>query len=228
MILKGGITFIRYLEGDAELGVHAASVLARREADSVGAGMRRVFGGRGARVAAQNQAARVAGQRKSRDQSALRMGWPRRLRWLPLGLLARAATPRTKSTPRASVALPFGAQPDVRRDPDDAIIRTHAPALQSLPVLATQLPRIGWTYDDNQPQIAPQPSTRSRPIQSIEQSMVTETMPVMADTIDTAGVQPPTPGATLPASIISAETPETPETRTTSQTPRVGRLMCRA
>ncbi len=86
MILKGGITFIRYLEGDAELGVHAASVLARREADNVGAGMRRVFGGRGGAVVAQNQATRVAGPRKSRAQPALRMGWPHRLRWPPLGL----------------------------------------------------------------------------------------------------------------------------------------------
>lgn len=213
MILKGGITFIRYLEGDAEFGVHAASVLARREVDSVRVGMRRVFGGRGGASGGAKSGDTRSRAAKEPQAVGVAHGVAASAAVAAVGLdVARAATPRTKSTPRPLVRLPLGAQSDVRRDPDDAIIRTPAPALQSLPVLATQMPRIGWTYDDNQPQVAPKPSTRSRPIQPIEQPMVAETMPVMTDTIDTAAVQPPTPGAALFISTISAVSPETPVT----------------
>lgn len=227
MILKGGVTFIRYLEGDVALGVHAASVFGRREAGDVGGVLQRVFGGRGGGATSHSAQSRTTN--KPRPAIAAR-GMTTSVAVAAVGRdVARAVTP-----------LPRGTQPDVRRDPDDAIIRTPAPALQSLPVLASQMPRIGWTYDDTQLQPSPRGSTRPRSTAPGDPPTVAEptsaangtlpvtvpvTVPVTAPAPDT---QAPPPAVAQVESPSAAEAPETMDTSEISRgTPDVPGLIPR-
>jgi hypothetical protein len=158
MLLKGGVRLIRQLEGDVEIGAHAASVFAQREVGALGAGIRRFFGKD--KAAAKTMRAGMTTGTSARPAGKARPS-----------IVARtvAATPVVAAVgrdnarnvvsydsndaydvynPFETFPPPLGAKPDTRRDPDDAIMRTPAPAFQSLPVRAAQLPRIEWTYDD--------------------------------------------------------------------------------
>jgi hypothetical protein len=142
MLLKGGISLIRQLEGDVEIGAHAASVFAQREVGDLGAGIRRFFGkGKG-----------IAEAKTTTIRPNIR----------PIGRdVARSMVfPDAQDT----FPPPLSAKPDTRRDPEDAIMRTPAPAFQPLPVLAAQLPRIEWTYDDRvlPRSLAPSPTLPDR------------------------------------------------------------------
>lgn len=148
MLLNGGIKFIRRLEGDVSVGEHAASVLARREVGALATRMRRVSGN--ARVGTP-AAGKAKNKPAAQPRPAVSAPGVATAAVTAVGLdVARVAIPRVKAAPRSSPVLPRGGQPDVRRDPDDAIITAPAPAFQSLPVLASRLPRIGWTYDEQQ------------------------------------------------------------------------------
>ena len=152
LLLRGGVRFIRYLEGDVTVGAEVASAFARREAREardLGASVRRILRG---------------GEKRS--QTAPRPTLPARSRPIrrPRPVVAPGGVAGTPAVAVvgldvARIALPRDFQPDVRRDPDDAILRTPAAMMQSLPVLASRLPRIEWTYDD---QSAPRP----RPVAS--------------------------------------------------------------
>lgn len=145
MLLRGGVAFIRHLEGEAEAGTRAASVFARREVGDLAAGLRRVLSSHTSKdhdrqprpITRSMPVARprpiVAPRTAVAAATVATVG----------GDIARVAVPRVSAMPP-----PPGYRPDTRRDPDDAIIRTPAPTMQSLPVLAARLPRIEWTYDD--------------------------------------------------------------------------------
>lgn len=182
MLLKGGVRFIRQLEGDMEIGVHAASVFAQREVGALDAGIRRFFG-------KDNAATKTMRARTTTGTSAHPAGRARP------SIVARtvAAAPVAAAVGRDNAhnvvsydpndrnddydvydsfetfPPPLGAKPDTRRDPDDAIMRTPAPAFQSLPVRAAQLPRIEWTYDDR---MLPRPVALSSAPPAMEQAHV--------------------------------------------------------
>ena len=174
MLLKGGIRFIRYLEGDVEAGAQVASIFARREASDLGADILRMIGSVANRARASVENYATAKSRLVTPRHALASSVV-----AAVGLdVARAA--RTVA-PRANGAAfhPAG-RLDTRRDPDDAIIRAPAQAMQSVPVLASRLPRIAWTYDDQVSWPSPQPVSRaSSPLPSTSDAI--PTTPVKAD-----------------------------------------------
>ena len=148
MLLRGGVSFIRHLEGEAEAGTRAARVFARREVGDLGAGLRRF-------AHSQDSKDHDKQQRRVIRRTPIAISRPVVAAGAEVAVsevavvgvdFARATIPRVSAMPP-----PPGYRPDTRRDPDDAIIRTPAPAIQSLPVLAARLPRIEWTYDDQRP-----------------------------------------------------------------------------
>jgi hypothetical protein len=149
LLLRGGVRFIRHLEGDITIGAEAASVFARREVGDLGAGARRAF------ASLRGVASAKASPRPSRARPATNSRPP-----IPARAIANPVAVVAVGLDVARLALPRSLAADVRRDPDDAIIRTPPPAMQSLPVLAARLPRIGWTYDELS---APSPAATSRP-----------------------------------------------------------------
>jgi hypothetical protein len=168
LLLKGGLRFIRHLEGDAQVGAKAAAIFAKREVGDLGAKLRRTYGGASRRATAHPAIARVAP--KSRPVINGRVVAASTLAGT-VGLevardVARNTMPRVKPPSDVRYIEPPGS----RRDPDDALIWTPVPGLQALPVLATRLPRIEWTYDDRplptpagnsvyaSPDTAPQPN----------------------------------------------------------------------
>ena len=185
LLLRGGIRFIRYLEGDVTVGAEVASAFAQREAREardLGASVRRILRG---------------GEKRS--QTAPRPTLPARSRPIrrPRPVVAPGGVAGTPAVAVvgldvARIALPRDFQPDVRRDPDDAILRAPAAMMQSLPVLASRLPRIEWTYDDLS---APRP----RPVAST---------PAPAPAASVAPVSPVPPSASVPETGIA--TPPAP------------------
>lgn len=161
LLLKGGLRFIRHLEGDAQAGAHAAALFARREVGDLGARLRRTSSGTSRTATAHQAIARVAP--KSRPvvngralAASTAVG--------AVGLaVSRDATsnsmPRVKPPSDVHYIEPLGS----RRDPDDALIWTPVPGMQALPVLATRLPRIEWTYDDLSAPVFAQSSLYSSP-----------------------------------------------------------------
>lgn len=147
MLLKDGIRFIRYLEGDVAAGVQDVSIFARRESSDLGADVLRLIGSVANRARASIE--KYAAVAKSRQVTRPRAPASSVVAavGLDVALAARAVAPRANGV----AAHPAG-RPDTRRDPDDAIIRAPAQAMQPLPVLASRLPRIAWTYDDQSSQ----------------------------------------------------------------------------
>ncbi|HET8905850.1 MAG TPA: hypothetical protein VFN11_02670 [Ktedonobacterales bacterium] len=146
LLLKGGLRFIRHLEGDAQVGARAAAVFAKRDVGDLGAMLRRTAGGTSRRATARPALARVAP--KSRPVANGRVMAASTIVG-SVGLdasrdVARNTMPRVKPPSDVRYIEPPGS----RRDPDDALIWTPVPGMQALPVLATRLPRIEWTYDD--------------------------------------------------------------------------------
>ena len=157
LVLRGGVWFIHHLEGDLTVAAEAASVFARREVGDLSAGLRQIFSGvRGS-----------AGKKSPRPAvpSQVKPATKRRPNLSPRAVVASAAV-ATVGMDIARIARTRGLPTDVRRDPDDAIIRTPPPALQSLPVLAAHLPRIGWTYDEQSTARPASPRTTMPPPQA--------------------------------------------------------------
>lgn len=146
LLLKGGLRFIRHLEGDAQVGAKAAEIFARREVGNLGGMLRRTSGGTSRRATARPAIARVAP--KSRPVANGReMAASTIVGSVGLGVsrdVARNTMPRVQPPSDVRYIEPPGS----RRDPDDALIWTPVPGMPALPVLATRLPRIEWTYDD--------------------------------------------------------------------------------
>ncbi len=204
MLLRGGVRFVRQLEGEVEIGAHVASVFARREVSGLGATFRRIVesgaptvntamgGGTSHRPTVKPRTSR--GPAVSATSAAV----------TAVGLdVARATVRQSPTTPEPTAALPYNAQPDTRRDPDDAIIRAPAPELPSLPVLASHLPRIEWTYDEKLP-----PVTRAPLVVSTAQDADVPVVPVLATTL-TPDDMATTLGA--PEAQEAQEAPATPE-----------------
>lgn len=157
MLFKGGITFIRQLEGEIEIGGRAARIFAEREVGDLGAGMRRVADRRKTRVASANK----ANNQKPRT-SPPQPGAHGMVAWAAVAAVGRDVAHARTAIPRPNlVSRPLGTQPDTRRDPDDAIMRTPAPALHALPVSASRLPRIEWAYDETSRRPAPSQPSRA-------------------------------------------------------------------
>lgn len=219
LLLRGGVRFIRRLEGDITIGAEAASVFARREVGDLGAGARRVF----------ERLRGVASAKVSpRPSLPSRPSVPSRARPatnsrppIPARAIANPVAVAAVGLDVSRLALPRSLPTDVRRDPDDAIIRTPPPAMQSLPVLAARLPRIGWTYDE---QSALGPAAPSRPASAPSvhlASQAAQAAQAVSPTTDT----PLTPttdapaGAPLPPADVADDVPpdgadesEAPET----------------
>lgn len=179
LLLRGGVRFIRYLEGDVTVGAEVASAFAQREAREardLGASVWRILWG---------------GEKRS--QTAPRPTLPARARPIrhprpvvsPGGVAGTAAV-AVVGLDVARIALPRDFQPDVRRDPDDAILRAPALTMHSLPVLASRLPRIEWTYDD---QSAPHPL----PVASVPASTPTTSATPATPTAPVSPVTSPEP-----------------------------------
>jgi hypothetical protein len=190
MLLHGGVRFIRQLEGEIEVGASVASVFVRREAGSLGATLRR-FAESGepkvnpATVATLRMTSGrpVAKRRISRGPAASTSAAV-----AAVGLdVARTTVRQTPSLSEPMAALPYNARPDIRRDPDDAIIRAPAPELPSLPVLAAHLPRIEWAYDEKLPSVTPvtpvTPVTQAPTVASAPHDDDVPSVPVLAVTV---------------------------------------------
>lgn len=175
MLLRGGTRSIRYLEGDVEAGVQVASIVARRKAGGLGADILRLTGSmvNRARTSVENYAAAKSRPVTLRHAVASSVG---AAVGLDVARAARAVAPRANGA-----AAPSAGRHDTRRDPDDAIIRAPAQTMQSLPVLASRLPRIAWTYDDQEPRPSPQPVSRALSQRSSISDDAIPTAPVQAD-----------------------------------------------
>lgn len=215
MLLKGGIVFIRQLEGEVEIGTRSASVFSRREAGDLSAGIRRVVNEQRRRAAMKSQS---IGTQHTHSQVATR----RVVASAAVGAVGRDVAHSAVS--RGSVVFrPLGAQPDTRRDPDDAIIRTPAPSLQSLPVSASRLPRIEWTYDETPMRPAPTqpPATPPTPPTPWRDTPDTpDTRPLSSESLPITQNQPlvvvtpsePVPAdATLEPTEVPVESDRTPD-----------------
>lgn len=210
MLLRGGVRFVRHLEGDVSVGASVATVFARREVGDLGAGARRLFSGHNQRQQAPRPALSARGRP---DRPAIQ----------PRPAVSAQAAVAAVGLDVARVAMPRSLPPDVRRDPDDAIIRTPAPALQSLPVLASRLPRIGWTYDEYQPAFQPLPT----PVPSATPASPASPAPAPTPVADTMAddTENPTPAANAtpqPASSIASEEPLTAREEPTTVVATVG------
>lgn len=228
LLLKGGVRFIQHLEGDVAVGAHAASIFARREVGDVGAGLRRVLGTRSNSAKESNTSGKLL--RKPRPVISTR-GTAAAAAVTAIGLdVARAGIPRARPSPPLASAEPYGMRPEARRDPDDAIITAPAPAFQPLPVLATRLPRIEWTYDEKQPQrvsppsLAPTASLAVQPIlpepSPVLEDQATISVPVSEvaepQAVESAFDTPPPAAASALESLESPMSSEKPETFDTS------------
>jgi hypothetical protein len=161
MLLRGGVRFVRQLEGEVEMGARAASVFARREARGLGATIRRIAES-GAPAFDPATGRKLSGRPTVKPRTSY--GPAASAAVAAVGLdVARAAVRTSPPVSTAAAALPYNAQPDTRRDPDDAIIRSPASELPSLPVLASHLPRIEWSYDEKLPPVTRVPSAASTP-----------------------------------------------------------------
>ncbi|HEY7342263.1 MAG TPA: hypothetical protein VH591_15405 [Ktedonobacterales bacterium] len=215
ILLHGGVRFIRQLEGEVEIGARAASVFARREARGLGATIRRV---------AESSAPTFDPATRTRMSGGPTVR-PRMSHGpaAAVGLdVALAAVRTSPSTSEPMAALPYNARPDTRRDPDDAIMRAPAPALPSLPVLASHLPRIEWTYDDKMPQV-----TRAQSVASVthdDDDVPSVPVLAMASPPDDAATAL---GAPEGHATESPATPETPGDAGTMPTPDVPGLIPR-
>lgn len=166
MLLKGGMSLIRQLEGDVEIGAHAASVFAQREVGDLGAGIRRFFGKGNAEAKTTIIRSNIRPIGKPRPAIATRnVAVASVVAAVGRDVARNIVFPDTQD----AFPPPLSAKPDTRRDPDDANMRTPAPAFQSLPVLAAQLPRIEWTYDDR---VLPRPLAPSPTPPDREQDLV--------------------------------------------------------
>ena len=166
MLLHGGVTFIRQLEGEIEVGARVASVFVRREAGSLGATLRRFAesGERKVNPATRATLRRTSGRPNAKPRISRGPAASTLAAVAAVGLdVARATIRQTPSLSEPMTALPYNARPDTRRDPDDAIIRAPAPELPALPVLAAHLPRIEWAYDENLPPMTREPLLASAP-----------------------------------------------------------------
>ncbi len=204
MLLRGGVRFVRQLEGEVEMGARAASVFARREARGLGATIRRIAES-GTPAFDPATGRRLSGRPIVKPRTSY--GPAASAAVAVVGLdVARAAVRTSPPVSTAAAALPYNAQPDTRRDPDDAIIRSPASALPSLPVLASHLPRIEWSYDEKLPLVTRAPSVASAPHEDDDVPSV----PVLATALppDDAASAPDFPEA--PEAIESPATPETP------------------
>ncbi len=208
LLLRGGVRFIRRLEGDITIGTEAANVFAQREVGDLGAGVRRIF----SHVRDNHTAKTPRPSVPSRARPATRPRPP-----IPARAIANPVAVATVGLDVSRLALPRSLPTDVRRDPDDAIIRTPPPAMQSLPVLAARLPRIGWTYDE---QAMPSPASRSLslasplpapapsiPLAASASSSVTDSAPDLAS--DASEVASLPPAAASPEDADVSEAPET-------------------
>ena len=191
ILLRGGIRFIRYLEGDVAVGAQAVSVFARREAREAREGHRARDLGASVRLI-------VLGGEK-RSQTAPRPTLPARSRpnWRPRPVVSPGGVAGTAAVTALGldvtrIALPRGLQTDVRRDPDDAVLRAPAPMMPSLPVLASRLPRIEWTDDS---QSAPRPLPVASTLASAPAAPVSSVTPPAPVPETTAAPPPPAPVA---------------------------------
>lgn len=212
LLLRGGVRFIHRLEGDITIGAEAASVFAQREVGDLGAGVRRIFS-----HIRDNHAANIPRPSvPSRARPATRPRPP-----IPARNVANPVAVAVAGLDVSRIAMPRSLPTDVRRDPDDAIIRTPPPAMQSLPVLATRLPRIGWTYDE---QSMANPASLSSPLSSrrptpapstprATQAFSSVTDPAPDPASDAPEVAPLPPAAATPDNAdVSADTDATGKT----------------
>lgn len=210
LLLRGGVRFIRRLEGDITVGAEAASVFAQRDVGDLGAGVRRIV----SRVRDNHTAKTPRPSVPSRARPTTTPRPP-----IPARAIANPVAVATVGLDVARLAIPRNLPADVRRDPDDAIIRTPPPAMQSLPVLAARLPRIGWTYDE---QSMPSPASRSSslasplptpapsiPLTTQTSSSVTDPAPVPAS--NAPDVEPLPPAAATSEGTAVSDAPDAPE-----------------
>jgi hypothetical protein len=199
MLLRGGVRFVRQLEGEVEIGARTASVFVRREARGLGAAVRRIAES-SAPTFDPAPGRRMSGRPIVKPRTSY--GPATSAAVAAVGLdVARAAVRTAPPMSAPTAALPYNAQPDTRRDPDDAIIRSPASALPSLPVLASHLPRIEWTYDEKLPPVTRVPSVASAPHEDDDVPSV----PVLATAV------PPNDEVTAPDIQEATEAPATPE-----------------
>jgi hypothetical protein len=202
MLLRGGVRFIRQLEGEVEIGAHVASDFVRREVGGLSATIRRIAES-GAPAFDPVTGRRMTGRpivkpRTSHGPAA--MSASAAVAAVRLDV-ARASVRQSPSASAPMAALPYNTRPDTRRDPDDVIIRAPAQTLPSLPVLASHLPRIEWTYDGELP-----PVTRAPSDVSASHDDDVPSVPVLATSL------PPDDVATTLAAPEASEVPATPET----------------
>jgi hypothetical protein len=191
ILLRGGIKFIRQLEGEVEIGAHVAQVFDRRDVGALGATIRRIIDGTRPNFSAPLASARTVDRamwdRAMRDRAMRRpTEKPRTARVTAPSAavmavrldVARASIRQPRSTSEPLTAVPYNSRPDTRRDPDDVIIRAPAPELPSLPVPASHLPRIEWTYDEVLP---PVPRAAAAPFSAPDEPV--PSVPVLATTV---------------------------------------------
>lgn len=217
MLLRGGVRFIRQLEGEVEIGAHVASVFARREVGGLSATIRRIAES-GAPAFDPVTGRRMTGRpivkpRTSHGPTAMSAS----AAVAAVGLdVARASVRQSPSASAPMAALPYNTRPDTRRDPDDAIIRAPAPTLPSLPVHASHLPRIEWTYDGELP-----PVTRAPADVSAAHDDDVPSVPVLATSL------PPDDATTMMDAPATSASSETPADAGTTPTPDVPGLIPR-
>jgi hypothetical protein len=152
MVLRGAITFIRHLEGEVVADARAVEAFAERVVER-----------REHTSQPTAPAARVPEFfRPLKSPKPFSPPPPR----VVVGGATAAAAAAAASVQRdvAAELLPLHTvYRDVRRDPDDAIIRAPAAAFASLPVLAAHLPRIGWANDESRLRSVTQPRPEAPP-----------------------------------------------------------------